>query len=176
MNTQKEETSAGESSRNPAISVHDILARLEGVRQTSPGQWVAKCPAHKDRSPSLSVRDAGDGRKLLHCFAGCATEHVVEAIGLRLADLMPERALTVTHLKPVSLSPASALALLGHELNVAVMLVDGIAANYRDGVTPNHAAAQRLAECAARIAKVRSLASEVGTPAEILEIRRGGAA
>lgn len=62
------------------------LARLEGVRQTGPTQWVARCPAHSDRSPSLSIADKGD-RLLLHCFVGCEPAEVAAAIGLRLSDL-----------------------------------------------------------------------------------------
>jgi hypothetical protein len=36
----------------------------------------ARCPAHEDRSPSLSI-DRGDGRALVHCHAGCSVEQVV---------------------------------------------------------------------------------------------------
>ena len=65
-----------------------VLARLEGTRKIS-GGWIAKCPAHEDRSPSLSIRE-GEKGLLLRCFAGCATQAVVEAIGLRMADLFNE--------------------------------------------------------------------------------------
>lgn len=44
------------------------------------------CPAHRDRTPSLSVRLAGD-RVPLHCFAGCEVGDVTAAIGLDLRDL-----------------------------------------------------------------------------------------
>uniref|UniRef100_A0A7C2EJ04 Zinc finger CHC2-type domain-containing protein n=1 Tax=Ammonifex degensii TaxID=42838 RepID=A0A7C2EJ04_9THEO len=67
-----------------------VLSRLKGVRRTSRG-WIALCPAHSDRSPSLSVREARDGRVLLYCFAGCPTEAVCAALGLSLADLFPDR-------------------------------------------------------------------------------------
>ncbi len=50
---------------------------------------MARCPEHDDREPSLSVKTAGDGRVLLNCFAGCATEDVVERLGLRMRDLFP---------------------------------------------------------------------------------------
>jgi putative DNA primase/helicase len=59
------------------------------------GRWFAsggmcRCPAHDDRTPSLSVRP-GESRLLLHCFAGCETRAVIDALrGLRL--LGPERA------------------------------------------------------------------------------------
>lgn len=56
------------------------------------GRWMAQCPAHDDREPSLSVAEGTIGADakpgaLVHCFAGCATERVVEALGLELADL-----------------------------------------------------------------------------------------
>jgi hypothetical protein len=48
------------------------------------------CPAHDDRSPSLSVRAGDDGRILVHCHAGCPTQAVVDAVGWRMADLFAE--------------------------------------------------------------------------------------
>lgn len=54
------------------------------------GKHVAQCPAHDDRSPSLSVRECDDGRVLLHCFAGCETRSIVEALGLSWADLFDD--------------------------------------------------------------------------------------
>ena len=50
---------------------------------------TARCPAHEDSSPSLSVRAAGD-RALVHCFGGCRTEDVVAALGWTLRDLYDE--------------------------------------------------------------------------------------
>jgi len=69
---------------------HRLLERLDGVRKTARDAWVARCPAHEDRSPSLAVRDVGD-RVLIHCHAGCGAHAVVEALGLDMADLF-ERA------------------------------------------------------------------------------------
>lgn len=67
-----------------------LLARLEGVRVTGRG-YSARCPAHKDRSASLSLAVGRDGRALVRCFAGCDVLAVVQAVGLELADLFPER-------------------------------------------------------------------------------------
>ena len=52
---------------------------------------MAKCPAHDDRQASLSIKAGDDGRVLLHCHAGCEPRAIVDAIGLSLADLFPER-------------------------------------------------------------------------------------
>lgn len=68
-----------------------LLSRLDGVRQVRPGAWMARCCAHEDRSPSLSVRELDDGRVLVHCFAGCDAGEVLAAVGLELADLFPKR-------------------------------------------------------------------------------------
>lgn len=68
--------------------VENLLQRLEKVKGRN-GSWTARCPAHADGSPSLAVRQADDGRVLLHCFAGCDTQSVVEAVGLSMLDLFP---------------------------------------------------------------------------------------
>lgn len=48
------------------------------------------CPAHDDRSPSLSITEGDDGRVLLKCHTGCEPDDVVKALGLTLADLFPD--------------------------------------------------------------------------------------
>lgn len=48
---------------------------------------MARCPAHDDTSPSLSLGVGRDGTVLLHCFAGCSVEQVVAAVGLQPRDL-----------------------------------------------------------------------------------------
>lgn len=66
--------------------VEQLLSRLSHVRRTRNG-WTARCPAHRDRSPSLSVSVTDTGKVLLHCFAGCPPEAVLAAIGLTWRDL-----------------------------------------------------------------------------------------
>lgn len=73
------------------MSASRLIDRLEGVRATGPGRWIAKCPAHEDRSPSLNVREVEDGTVLVKCFAGCGASDVVGAVGLEFRDLFPER-------------------------------------------------------------------------------------
>ena len=63
-----------------------LLDRLEAVRPNGSGRWSARCPAHHDRGPSLSVRE-GERGVLLHCFAGCPLKDIVAAIGVRIRDL-----------------------------------------------------------------------------------------
>lgn len=71
------------------MSAEYILNRLQGVRKRTADQWSARCPAHDDKGPSLSIRELDDGRMLLHCFAGCDVADVVAAVGLELDSLFP---------------------------------------------------------------------------------------
>lgn len=71
--------------------IDNLLSRLEKVRKTGPDSWQAQCPSHDDRGPSLTIREAEDGKVLLHCFAGCSIHDVVEAVGMDLSDLFPQR-------------------------------------------------------------------------------------
>jgi putative DNA primase/helicase len=47
------------------------------------GGWMARCPAHDDREPSLSIRDAHDGKVLVRCHAGCDQERVIATLRSR---------------------------------------------------------------------------------------------
>ena len=71
-------------------SIEIILQRLEEVQRSGPG-WRARCPACGGKSRKLSLSEADDGRVLLHCFAGCEAAAVVQAVGLTIGDLFPER-------------------------------------------------------------------------------------
>jgi hypothetical protein len=68
--------------------IEKFLARLPDHKRSGKG-FKACCPAHEDRNPSLSISEADDGTVLLKCFAGCATEDVVAAMRLDMADLFP---------------------------------------------------------------------------------------
>ena len=72
-------------------NIETIISRLEKIKRTGTGRWMARCPSHKDKTASLSLRDLDDGRILLHCFAGCNAGEVLGAIGLTINDLFPER-------------------------------------------------------------------------------------
>ncbi len=67
-----------------------LLPRLDKVRQVKVGQWVALCPGHPDKTPSLRISEAGDGKLLLKCWAGCSAAEIVASVGLELRDLFPE--------------------------------------------------------------------------------------
>lgn len=67
--------------------VAEVLSRLEGVKRNGASGWTAKCPSHKDRTPSLTIGTGDDGRCLLSCHAGCEVVDIVGAIGLHERDL-----------------------------------------------------------------------------------------
>ena len=72
-----------------AMSAFDqVLSRLPGTRPSG-GGFKARCPGHKDRRASLTVKESPDGTVLIHCHAGCAPETVLDAMGLVWADLFP---------------------------------------------------------------------------------------
>src|SRR5260370_4743975 len=73
----------------PDSPLETVLARLKGVRTSLRG-WVACCPAHRDREPSLSIGLGEQGQVLLNCFAGCSLDRIVEAMGITVAELFPK--------------------------------------------------------------------------------------
>ena len=75
------------------MAAADLIARLPDAKPRGPGKWSARCPAHDDKTPSLSVRELDDGRVLVHCFCGCSAHEIVTAVGLELDALFPPRPL-----------------------------------------------------------------------------------
>jgi hypothetical protein len=69
---------------------NSLISRLENVRRTGQGKYLACCPAHDDKHPSLAIKQTDDGKILIHCFAGCEADSIVGAVGLELSDLMPD--------------------------------------------------------------------------------------
>jgi hypothetical protein len=69
--------------------IRTVLDRLEGVQRNG-DRWTARCPAHDDRTPSLSIGEGDDGRALLKCHKGCETEEIVREAGLSMRDLFSD--------------------------------------------------------------------------------------
>jgi putative DNA primase/helicase len=66
----------------------DLLARLKNVARSGEG-WTARCPAHADEHNSLSIHHR-DGRWLIYCHAGCGWAAIIDAIGVRAAELFDD--------------------------------------------------------------------------------------
>lgn len=70
----------------PLLSAEQIARGLKARKQGK--GWVAKCPAHEDKKPSLSITEK-EGKVLVHCWAGCEQKAVIGALIDR--GLWPER-------------------------------------------------------------------------------------
>ncbi len=79
------------SSESATLPINRILECLDVVHPKADGSFAARCPAHADKVPSLSVTEGDDGQVLLFCHAGCATASVVEKLGMSMAALFPAR-------------------------------------------------------------------------------------
>jgi len=77
-------------------TLNDLLVKLHKVKRQNDGSFMACCPAHDDKLPSLHV-SLKDDAILLKCFAGCSTDKIVQAVGIEMADLF---------LKPIATAPA----------------------------------------------------------------------
>lgn len=104
-----------------------LLPQLEGVRRTGHGRYVARCPSHGDRHPSLAIRETDDGVLLLHCFAGCSTYEVVSAIGIALGDLFPQQQSTGRNSERRPFSANDLLILAAWESLLASVIANDIA-------------------------------------------------
>ena len=111
-----------------------LLSRLDRVRPTGPNVWIACCPGHRDRSPSLSIKQAGD-RVLIHCFAGCEPGAILGAVGLTLADLFHRP--TGSHHPPLrnfhlrrNNQAREALVALAHEVQLLWCLAEQMHAGF----------------------------------------------
>ena len=71
-------------------NIEQLLSRLERVKPNGNGKYLACCPAHNDKSPSLGIKQDDNGKILIHCFSGCAVTDIVSAVGMQLSDLMPD--------------------------------------------------------------------------------------
>lgn len=103
-----------------------LIPKLTDVKQTGPDRWLAQCPAHEDKRPSLSIRELDDGRVLINCFAGCGAANVLDAVGLEFQDLYPEHR---GHRAPERrrVPAIDALRALAHEARVVGLAAEDIA-------------------------------------------------
>ena len=103
------------------MTADSLLSRLDKPRRTGEGRWMARCPAHNDKRPSLTVRELPDGRVLLHCFGGCDAHAVVSAVGLELSDLFPEKPLEPGKSERRPFPSADVLRAIGFEVTIVLI-------------------------------------------------------
>lgn len=136
------------------MSADALIARLDKCKRTGNGTWLACCPAHEDRSPSMSVREVEDGRVLVHCFAGCSVEDILGAVGLEFDALFPP--------KPIEYAPAVRRPFPAGDVLEAVsgecLLVAMAACNLGNGFELTYGDRERLLLAQSRIEEARRLA------------------
>ncbi len=131
MQPQKSRPGAGtayDNARSHDTPIDRVLHRLEKVKRTAPDKWIARCPAHDDKRPSLSIREADDGRVLLKCWSGCGAAEITGALNLDMADLFPgDRRSLVDHGTGPVRRPfdyRDALRGIAHETLVARLIIE----------------------------------------------------
>lgn len=86
---------------------------------------MARCPAHRDRHPSLRITEKPDGVVLLFCHAGCGAVDVLESVGLTFSDLYPDRKSTAAP-SPIQRAAGMSLRTVAHAALVVVNLCNDV--------------------------------------------------
>lgn len=136
--------------RTAMSSASRVLDRLDRPRQLAPDRWAAGCPiCQSRRGRPVSVRELDDGRTLIYGFCGHEAGEIVNALGLQLSDLFPER--LGHHFAPShSRVPArDVLIALSHEADVLAILAEQFLAQR----SLSEEDWQRIALCASRIGR-----------------------
>ncbi len=136
--------------------IEDILPRLEKVKKTGPNSWLACCPAHEDRSPSMTIAEGSEGRVVVRCFAECSIEEIVGAVGLGWEPWFPPKPIADDYAPPVR-RPFPAAAVL-EALHAESMVVAVSAMNMANGITLTPDDLARLKVASARILSAREVA------------------
>ena len=148
--------------------LNTVLDRLDRLKITGPGTWAASCPTanhkHGDRSRGLSVREGDDGRVLIHCFAGCSPAEVVNAMGLELVDLFPQRVIEYpayspkkgyfSQPRPKRIPRRDLLEGISHDLRVCSLAFSDLAAGKDFSIEDSRSIARRAEHLADEISEV----------------------
>ena len=96
------------------MNINDFLSYFEKSYRSGKDEYQWLCPAHHDKTASLSIKNLPDERILIHCFAGCAANDILEAVGLTFDDIVPKR---LGDFKPVSkpFNPYAVLKAISNE-------------------------------------------------------------
>src|SRR5689334_16226222 len=113
------------------MSASAVVQRFPYARSTGRGRWLARCVTHEDKRPSVAIRELDDGRVLLHCFAGCATDEILAALGLTFEDLFPERLQDHLPREKRPWHPLDILRALVTEAEIAALSADNLASGLK---------------------------------------------
>lgn len=103
-----------------------LLSRLQRVKRTGPGRWIASSPTREDRHPSLAIRELDDGRVLVHDFGGDDVHQILAAVGLELADLFPAPREPLVKPTKRPFNASDLLDLVAFETSVAVVVCSDV--------------------------------------------------
>jgi len=136
------------------VSVDALLGACKRVKKTGSSNWLACCPAHDDKNPSMTVRELPDGMVLVHCFAGCSVEEIATAAGIKLDELFPEKTCEYKQPQRRSFPAADVLAAVVREINVMSIVAADLAA----GKPLDEESARRMRTARARLTEASRLA------------------
>ncbi len=96
------------------MNINDFIGYFEKSYRSGKDEYQCLCPAHNDKTASLSIKNLPDERILIHCFAGCAANDILGAVGLTFDDIVPKR---LGDFKPVSkpFNPYAVLKAISNE-------------------------------------------------------------
>lgn len=136
------------------MTPEEFVQRLNNVKRTGPGRWVASCPAHEDRHPSMNVATGDDGKILFICRSGCDQQAVIDVMGLKWSDLYPESLNRIPFQEFRKAFPAADVL---EALTDETMLVAVAASNVAAGVKLTEEDLQRVWTAYTRIENARRL-------------------
>lgn len=124
----------------------NFVSRLKKLKRTGKDSWIACCPSHPDKSPSLAIREVETDKILVKCFAGCSIEEITGSIGLTLGDIMPDTA-PDSFRKPYSVpfNPRDVLACLRTDAMLLSVFISDVTQG--NEITPQDAANAFKASC-----------------------------
>ncbi len=75
------------------MSAEKLVSKLNHAKEVKARKghtrsWVALCPSHDDKSPSLCIDEADNGKILIKCWAGCGANEVIDSVGMKYHDVM----------------------------------------------------------------------------------------
>lgn len=136
------------------MSADILLSKLVKVRQTGRNSWMACCPSHLDKRPSMTIRETDAGIVLVHCFGGCAAVDIIASVGLEMDALFPPK--SADGAKPQRFR-FPALDIL-QSIATETMIVAVAASNVRQGIALSADDHQRLLVASERIFEARRIA------------------
>lgn len=77
------------------MSADKLVSKLNHAKEVKARKghtrsWVALCPSHDDKSPSLCIDEADNGKVLIKCWSGCGANEVIDSVGMKYHELFPD--------------------------------------------------------------------------------------